>query len=99
MIRRRSALMTNMTETRFQMPKPWQSIQLLPIGDKADMGQFLLAELFELKVKISEVIMLGGHNNSMHLAVENQTYLTKSRLFRDDPLFGLERNQIKNNDI
>lgn len=69
------------------------------IGDKADMGQFLLAELFRLKVEISEVIMLEGHNNSKHLAVENQIYLTKSRLLGDDPLFGLERNQIKNNDI
>lgn len=60
------------------------------IRDKANMEQYHLVELFELKANIGEVTMLGGHNNLEYFASENKKYLAKWRIFGVDPLLGLE---------
>lgn len=69
------------------------------VGSFADTKRSRLAELFKLKAKIGNMIMLGVYNSSTNLAAENKKYLAKSRIFGDDPLLGLKRNQSKNVDI
>ncbi|KAM1755842.1 hypothetical protein COP2_008322 [Malus domestica] len=70
------------------------------IGDEADMEKPRSAKLFELKAEIGEIIMPGGLNNCpTHSAADNEKYFAKSKVFGDDSLFGLERNQIENFDI
>ena len=70
------------------------------IGDKADIKKSHSTKLFELKAKIGEIIMPGGHNNcSTHSAIENEKYFSKSEIFGENSLFGLERNQVENFNI
>ena len=70
------------------------------IGDKADIKKSHSAKLFEFKAEIGEIIMPRGHNNcSTHSAVENEKYFTKSKIFEENSLFGLERNQVENFNI
>ena len=69
------------------------------IGDTADMEKSRSAKLFELKAETGEIIMPGGHNNcSTHSAVESKKF-TKSEIFGENYLFGLERNQVENFNI
>ncbi|TQD85140.1 hypothetical protein C1H46_029314 [Malus baccata] len=66
------------------------------IGDKADMEKSHSAKLLELKAKIGEIIMPGGHNNcSTHSAADDKKYFAKSKIFGGNSLFGLERNQFE----
>ncbi|KAM1618953.1 hypothetical protein FF1_017745 [Malus domestica] len=70
------------------------------IGDKADIEISHSAKLFELKAEIGEIIMPGGHNNcSTHSAAESGKYFAKSKIFGENFLFGLRRNQLENFDI
>ncbi|KAM2652364.1 hypothetical protein EV2_024131 [Malus domestica] len=66
------------------------------IGDKADVEISHSAMLFKLKAEV----MPGGHNNcSTHSAAENEKYFTELKIFGENSLFGLERNQFENFDI
>ena len=70
------------------------------IGDKADIEKFHSAKLFGLEVEINNVIMPEGHNNCLtYSAAENEKYFAKSKIFGENSLFGLERNQFENFDI
>ena len=66
------------------------------IGDTADMEKSRSVKLFELKAEV----MLGGHNNcSTYSAAENEKYFSKTEIFGENSLFGLERNQVENFNI
>ena len=66
------------------------------IGDKADMEKSHSVKLFKLKAEI----MPEGHNNcSTHSAAKNEKYFAKSKIFGENSLFGLEKNQVENFDI
>ena len=70
------------------------------IGDKVDIKKSHSAKLFEFKAEIGEIIIPGGHNNcSTHSVVENEKYFSKTEIFGENSLFGVERNQVENFNI